>query len=180
MSAADREETFESSPGFREDTIEQLRAMLAGRGDGIELDTPFHSAIEDLKQPVPFFEHLPILLPPDSILYVKGMRIASDVAAFYSAHRARNGVDVARDTIAPAPDIYHFSFSPDVASRLRQFAENRPVADIGDDAPQRIAPVNAGRPLCWFPGARGPERLRSTFINRSEPSDHQHSCTLKH
>ena len=39
----------------REELKEQLRAMVAGRGDGIDLDTPFHWVIEDLKNPVPFF-----------------------------------------------------------------------------------------------------------------------------
>jgi hypothetical protein len=30
----------------REELKEQLRAMVAGRGDGIDLDTPFQSIIE--------------------------------------------------------------------------------------------------------------------------------------
>jgi len=30
----------------QEEIIEQLRALLAGRGDGISLDTPFHWAID--------------------------------------------------------------------------------------------------------------------------------------
>ena len=106
--------------------------MLAGRGDGIDLDTPFHWAVEGLKQPGSFFEHLPALLPLDSILYVEGTHIAPEVAAFYSSHRARNAVDVARDTIWPVPDIYHVSFSSDVSSRLRQFAEDVPVAEMFD------------------------------------------------
>src|SRR3954465_10187856 len=110
------------SDAEREKLKEQLRAMAAGRGDGINLDTPFHWVIEDLKQPVPFFEQLPKLLPPDSILYVEGTRVAAHVAAFYSSHRARNAVEVVRDTIMPVPDIYHFTFSPEVSTRLREFA----------------------------------------------------------
>ena len=116
----------------REELKEQLRVMAAGRGDGIDLDTPFHSVIEGLEQPVPFFEHLPKLLPANSILYVEGTSIAPDVAAFYSSHRARNAVDVVRDTIAPVPDIYHFTFSPEVCAGLRRFAESRPVAEMSD------------------------------------------------
>lgn len=110
----------------------QLRAMLAGRGDGIDLDTPFHWVIKDLKQPVPFFEHLPDILPPDSILYAEGTSIAADIAAFYSSHRARNAVDVKRDTIVPVPDVYHFRFSPEVSSAMRMFAANRPIAEMFD------------------------------------------------
>lgn len=116
----------------KEKVKEQLRAMMGGRGDGIDLDTPFHWVIEDLKQPVPFFEQLPILLASDSILYVEGTRIVPEVASFYSSHRARNAVDVVRDTIAPVPDIYHFTFSTEVCARLRQFAESRPVAELFD------------------------------------------------
>ena len=104
--------------------------MAAGRGDGIDLDTPFHWVIEDLKKPVPFFEYLPELLPPDSILYVEGITIANEIAAFYSLHRARNAVDVARDMILPVPDMYHFNFSPDVSINLRRFAENHQVEEL--------------------------------------------------
>jgi hypothetical protein len=116
----------------REELKDQLRAMAAGRGDGIDLDTPFHWVAENVKQPDPFFEHLPELLPPDSILYVEGTQIAADVAAFYSSHRARNAVDVARDTILPVPDIYHFTFSPEVSARMRQFASSREVEKMFD------------------------------------------------
>src|SRR5258706_9047404 len=116
----------------REELKEQLRTMAAGRGDGIDLDTPFHWVVEGLKKPVSFFEHLSELLPPDSILYVEGTSIAPEVAAFYSSHRAGNAADVVRDTIAPTPDIYHFAFSPDVVVGLRQFAASRPVAEMFD------------------------------------------------
>ena len=63
----------------REELKEQLRAMVAGRGDGIDLDTPSHWVIEGLKQPIAFFEHLTDLLPPDSILYVEGTGIVAEV-----------------------------------------------------------------------------------------------------
>lgn len=116
----------------REELKAQLQAMVAGRGDGIDVDTPFHWVIEDLAQPVPFFRHLPDLLPSDSILYVEGATIAPEVAAFYSSHHARNAVDVVRDMIAPVPDIYHFTFSPDICGVLIKFAESRPVAEMFD------------------------------------------------
>lgn len=116
----------------REELKEQLLAMVAGRGDGIDLDTQFHWVIEDLKQPGPFFEKLPELLPPNSILYVEGTTIAADVAAFYSSHRASNAVAVVRDTIAPAPDIHHFTFSPEVSASLRRFANSRPTEELFD------------------------------------------------
>lgn len=114
----------------REQLVEQLRAMAAGRGDGIDLDTPFHWVIEGLKQPAEFFECLPMLLPAECILYVEGISIASDVASFYSSHRARNAVEVARDIISPVPERYHFTFSPDVCTSLRHFAEQHPVEEM--------------------------------------------------
>lgn len=114
----------------REELKEQLRAMAAGRGGGIDLDTPFHWVVENVKQPVPFFEHLPELLPPDSILYVEGIDIAPDIASFYSSHRAHNAVDVARDMILPVPDMYHVTFSPEVSARMREFASSRNVTEM--------------------------------------------------
>lgn len=111
---------------------EQLQVMAAGRGDGIDLDTPFHWVVENLKLPVPFFAQLPELLPADSILYVEGTHIVPEVAAFYSAHRAQKAVAVARDTIWPIPEIYHFSFSAEVSTGLRQFAGQRPVSEMFD------------------------------------------------
>ena len=116
----------------REELKEQLAIMASGRGNGIDLDTPFHWVIEGLKQPTAFFEHLPKLLPSDSILYFEGTSIATEVASFYSSHRAPNAVDVARDTIAPVPDIYHITFSPDVCTALRQLSEKHPVAEMFD------------------------------------------------
>src|SRR5438270_11871222 len=95
----------------RDKLKEQLRAMAAGRGDGIDLDTPFHWVIEGLKQPVPFFKHLPELLPPDSILYVEGTSIAADIATFYSSHRPGNAVAVVRVTIMPVLVPLHVTFS---------------------------------------------------------------------
>src|SRR4051812_30847897 len=111
----------------REELKVQLRAMATGRDNGIDLDTPFHWEVDGLNKPDPFFEHLPELLPPDSILYVEGTSIAPDIAAFYSSHHARNAVEVVRDTIMPSPDTYHLAFSPEVVVGLRQTAAGRPI-----------------------------------------------------
>jgi hypothetical protein len=116
----------------REELKVQLRAMATGRDNGIDLDTPFHWVVEGLNKPDPFFEHLPELLPPDSILYVEGTSIAPDIAAFYSSHHARNPVEVLRDTIMPTPETYHLAFSPEVVVGLRQTAASRPIAEMFD------------------------------------------------
>jgi hypothetical protein len=116
----------------REQLKDSLRSMAAGRGDGIDLDTPFHWVIEGIEQPETFIRHLPSLLPADAILYFEGVSIARDVSEFYESHRARDAVAVARDTIFPVPDIYHVAFSPDMAARLGAFAAARPPQELFD------------------------------------------------
>jgi len=116
----------------REQLKDDLRGMIAGRGDGIDLDTKFRWVVEGINQPEPFFGSLPMLLPADAILYFEGGSIARDVATFYEAHRANNAVAVVRDTIFPVPDIYHVAFSPEVISRMREFASNRTSLELFD------------------------------------------------
>jgi hypothetical protein len=110
------------NPAEKEKLKDNLRGMIAGRGDGIDLDTPSQWIVEGIQQPEPFFNNLSLLLPADAILYFEGCSIAPNVAAFYEAHRARNAVAVVRDTIFPVPDAYHVSFTPEVVTRLREFA----------------------------------------------------------
>jgi len=114
----------------REGLKNELQAFVAGRGDGIDIDTPFQLVIEGVKDPLAFFSNLPHLLPDGSILYVEGTRIAADMAAFYSSHHAPNAVAVVRDTIFPPPDIYHFTFSCEVCATLEGYARKRPVSEM--------------------------------------------------
>ncbi len=106
--------------------------MAGGGFKGVEIDTPFEWVIEDLKTPVPFFEHLPMLLPENSVLYVEGTQIAPEVDAFYAAHRATNTIKVRRDTIYPEPEIHHVLFSADVSAALRKMAENHRAEEMFD------------------------------------------------
>jgi hypothetical protein len=116
----------------REQFKDSLRGVIAGRHDGIDLDTPFHWIVEGIKQPEPFFACLGSLLPADAILYFEGISIASDIAKFYAAHRAANAVAVIRDTIFPVPDVYHVAGSAAVIDRLREWAASRPIPDLFD------------------------------------------------
>jgi hypothetical protein len=116
----------------KEQMVEQLRAMAAGRGDGIDLNTPSNWIIKGLKQPDLFFEHLAKLLPPDAIIYVEGVTINAEAAAFYSSHRARNAVAVVRDTIFPVPDTYHLSFSNEVVAGMRMLLKKHPASEMFD------------------------------------------------
>src|SRR5437764_68395 len=94
---------------------EQLKAIAAGHGDGIALDTPERWVIEDIRDRTMFFKHLGLLIPADSILYIEGADIASDVAKFYEAHRAVSGAArVMRDMICPVPEIFHLRVGPEL------------------------------------------------------------------
>jgi hypothetical protein len=108
------------TPGERENLKDQLRATLAGRGDGIDLDTPEHWVVEGIgkEKARQFFQSLPRILPPDGILYFEGTTISPDAAKFYERHRAKNAVAVIRDTISPAPETFHMQFAPDALAGL--------------------------------------------------------------
>ena len=56
-------------PSEREVLKEQLSLLAAGRGDGIDLDSPERWAVEGLRDPAAFFRYLAELIPRDSILY---------------------------------------------------------------------------------------------------------------
>ena len=68
----------------REGLKEQLLAMAAGRGDGIDLDSVNRWVIAGLKDPASFFQQLHILIPADSTLRA----FASSLGGAY--HREQN------------------------------------------------------------------------------------------
>src|SRR5262249_45456088 len=83
----------------REKLKDQLRAFIAGRGDGIDITTEYRWVLSGVSRPEPFFKNLHRVLDLDAILYFEGCTIASDVSKFYESHRAPNPVAVVRDTI---------------------------------------------------------------------------------
>lgn len=113
----------------REDIKEQVRAMAAGRGDGIDLDSTDRWVIEGLKDPVAFFRNLGVLIPMDSILYFEGCEIVPEVAEFYNRNRASNAVCVTRDTIFPVPDMFHVSMTAEVVAGLVDLLSRHAVAE---------------------------------------------------
>lgn len=100
--------------------------------EGIDLDTPFHWASEEVVQPQRFFEQLHTLLPPDAILYFEGTLIDSDVAAFYESHQSESRVAVVRDTLFPVPKVYHVGFADEVVRFLIDQLNKRPVREMFD------------------------------------------------
>src|ERR1041385_6474730 len=83
---------------------EQLRAAIAGRLDGLDIDTPNHWRIAPVNDPIPFFTNLATIMPANAILYLEGASISQAARALYNANRAEHAVPVARDTIFPVPD----------------------------------------------------------------------------
>src|SRR2546422_1074758 len=116
----------------REQFKDGLRDIAASRGEGLDLDTPFHWVSEQVEQPIAFFEHLPALLPADAVLYFEGTSILPELASFYDRYHSPIIVPVARDTIWPVPDIYHVAFSGEVCARLREFSATHAVAEMFD------------------------------------------------
>lgn len=102
----------------REGLKEQLRAMAAGRGDGLNLDSQHYWVIEGLESPSDSFHHLHLIIPPGSILYFEGCNVAKEVQYLYEKHKAPNAVPVARDTLFPVPDTFHVSFTPEFLCTL--------------------------------------------------------------
>ena len=111
----------------REGIKEQLRAMVAGRGDGIDLDSPDRWVIEGLTDPTNFFRHLGLLLPIDSILYFEGSDIHAEAGQFYQQHRAANAVSVVRDSIFPVPEIFHVELSAPVLEGIVDLLQRHSV-----------------------------------------------------
>jgi hypothetical protein len=111
----------------REGLKEQLRAMAAGRGDGIDLDSTDRWVIEGLKDPVSFFKQLNLLIPADSILYFEGCYIVPEVAQFYERNRASNPVCVVRDSIFPVPEMFHVAMNPAVIAGIIDLLDQHPI-----------------------------------------------------
>lgn len=102
----------------RSSMMEQLRAMAAGRGDGIDLDSADQWVVGNLTEPAVFFRELAVLIPSDSVLYFEGCDMVPEVARFYESHRATNAIAVVRDTVFPIPETFHVSMNPEVLSGM--------------------------------------------------------------
>ena len=93
--------------------------MAAGRGDGIDLDSPQRWVVEGLRDAISFFQHLDRLIPGDSILYFEASHPVSEMTKFCEENRARRGaVPVVRDMIFPVPEIFHVQMRPGVVEEL--------------------------------------------------------------
>ena len=116
--------------GQREVLKEQLKAMIAGRGDGICLDSADRCSITGVRDSVAFFQNLPLLIPEDSVLCFEGIDVVPAMAVFCEAHRAGDGaVCVARETVYPIPEMFHVQLGLDAIKELAEL--------LGRNAQQR-------------------------------------------
>ena len=113
---------------YSEGLKEQLRAMAAGRLDGLDLDSVDRWVIGNLKDAPAFFRQLAVLIPEDCILYFEGCEIDPEMTRFYERNRAANAVSVVRDTVFPVPDTHHVAMSPAVIKELIGMLGQRPIA----------------------------------------------------
>jgi hypothetical protein len=107
---------------------DQLRAMVAGRGDGIDLASPERWVVEDLKDPSAFFRALPQIMPLGSNLYLEGSDTPPELVTFYEQNRARDAVSVVRDTIFPVPDMFHVKITTPVLDHFPQLISKYSLA----------------------------------------------------
>jgi hypothetical protein len=96
----------------------------------IDLDTPRYWVIDRVGYPMLFFKHVSKLLPPGSILYFEGGKIAPAAAELYAAHQATNALQVVQEMVAPLPQIFHCTVSDELLKSLGELAPGRPASDL--------------------------------------------------
>jgi len=120
------------SPADLAELKEQIQAAVAGRLEGLDIDTPNHWRVSPVNDPASFFTHLGDIMPENSILFFEGTTISPPAQEFFRANRATQAVPVARDTIFPVPESFHVNYSPAICaglSRLFQTHEYRNICN---------------------------------------------------
>lgn len=115
----------------REQLKNRLRALVNGP-KGLHLDTPQEWVIYGINDPPRLFQHLSLLIQPESILYLEGVTIHPEAATFYSKHETAHRVEVACGTLFPIPDVYHLDFSPKLIAGMLDLAARRPIGELFD------------------------------------------------
>src|SRR6185369_2065179 len=83
--------------------------------------------VKGIREPVPFFQHVSLLMPPGSTLYVEGITIHSQAATFYAKHESAHPIPVACNTVFPIPDCYHLDFSAEVVAGMLELAAQHSI-----------------------------------------------------
>jgi hypothetical protein len=109
-----------------------LREMVAADETGLQLDTQFRWVVSGIKDPVRFFQNLPLLLPPNGVVYFEGCSVTRGIAALYEYYKASNPVAMTRDTTFPVPECFHVILAPQFVSRLCELAEQLPLYELLD------------------------------------------------
>jgi len=116
----------------REQLKANLKKMVAAGETGLQLDTQFRWVVSGIKDPVRFFQNLPLLLPPNGVVYFEGCSVTRDIAALYEYYKVSDPVAVARDTTFPVPECFHVVLAPQFVSRLCELAEQLPLYELLD------------------------------------------------
>ena len=109
-----------------------LEERVAADQTGLQLDTQFRWVVSGIKDPVRFFQNLPLLLPSNGVVYFEGCSVTRGIAALYEYYEASNPVAVARDIAFPVPECFHVVLAPQFVSRLCELAEQLPLYELLD------------------------------------------------
>jgi hypothetical protein len=70
-----------------------------------------------------FLRALPLLLLPDSILYIEGASLPDEVKAFLDTRRVPEALHIAVGTLWPRPKVFHLPATAENLATLTQLAE---------------------------------------------------------
>jgi hypothetical protein len=101
--------------------IESQLKLLSSQS-GLDIDTPCQWVVENLNDPLLFFENLAIFVGRDAVLYIECLDIVPEASAFYFGQQSPHREIVARDLVFPIPIIYHLRFSPELVVGMKRLA----------------------------------------------------------
>ncbi|HWD18024.1 MAG TPA: hypothetical protein VHB20_01995 [Verrucomicrobiae bacterium] len=109
-----------------------LASYMSARQDGIDFGSANRWVVVDLRDPIAFFRHLSLLIPPDSILCFEGCAVASETGELYRGYAAENPARVTPDIIWPKPQSFHTVVLSDFLDRLGAQLEQRAASECFD------------------------------------------------
>jgi hypothetical protein len=106
--------------------------LTAEEFDGITLGSEAGWEVAPIKDSVKFFHHLPLLLPPGSVLYFEGTSLAPDMREFFDSHPAGTTCKVHAGDRWPRPEVFHVAFSAETVRELAEVVKGYADVEICD------------------------------------------------
>jgi len=103
-----------------------FRVAPKSEWSGISLDDDEIWVVEPTKDHADFLKALPVLLPPNSVVYLEGP-VDQEVIEFLESNQFDGHTKVALGTIWPAPKYYHIPCSVETMSGLVSIINKLPV-----------------------------------------------------